>query len=345
MPDSWGGVILLRKGTAIGVISLMLMVGLGLPLAPAAGAANLPLNFNICPSVGPATACAALIVISDGGVMTVVDNPAGTARGVYDGNDSLIGVQNNTGAYITGFMLSSTTPIFAFDGDGPCTLLAAPTFTCSRDPSGYGGSDVNGVSFTNITSDHKTAEILFPILPPYHDSWFAVQGTPDAASLSFPTAIALDTEGPVGGPGVPEGFVFSVFNPTSAPITISSIVDTLPPGFTYVPGSTGGENTADPTVRGSTLTWDGPFVLPCCSTLLFGFQATVPSTPGTYTDTATAPATPALQFPTASIKVTVGTVVPVPAFPVNGLPIAVVLGGGILGLLWRRRRRDSSLAA
>ncbi|HEX3539273.1 MAG TPA: hypothetical protein VHT75_02410 [Acidimicrobiales bacterium] len=323
------------------MISLMLMVGLGLPLAPSAGAAELPLDFNMCPTVGHATGCAAIIVIRDSGV-AVVNNPAGTARGVYNGADSLIGVQNNTFSHISGIPLSSTTPIFAFDGDGPCTLVATPPFNCNHDPSGYGGSDANGVSFQNITSDRKTAEVLFDsfIDPSFH-AWFAVEGTADASNLSVPTAIGVNTEGGVAAPGVPETFYIRVFNMNGAPFTLSSIVDTLPPGFTYVPGSAG--PNGEPTVRGSTLRWDISIDFPCCGTLISGFQATPPSTPGTYTNTVTASATPALQVPTASDNVTVATVVATPAFPVKGLPIAVVLGGAILWLLWRRRR-NSSLA-
>ena len=62
-------------------------------------------------------------------------------------------------------------------------------------------------------------------------------------------------------PGSATGYTISAANPNLETVTVSSITGTLPDGFTYVPGSTSGATTADPTVSERTLTWTGDFSL------------------------------------------------------------------------------------
>ena len=45
-------------------------------------------------------------------------------------------------------------------------------------------------------------------------------------------------------------------------MTLNSITDMLPQGFSYIAGSSTGATTANPTVGGQTLTWNGPFTVP-----------------------------------------------------------------------------------
>jgi hypothetical protein len=103
----------------------------------------------------------------------------------------------------------------------------------------------------------------------------AVTKTADAASV------------PAGGA---DGYTITVINPNTAPVTVNSITDTLPAGFTYTPGSTTGATTADPTVNGQTLTWAGPFSVPAGGNITLHFNVTASATPGTYTNTVTADA-------------------------------------------------------
>lgn len=71
---------------------------------------------------------------------------------------------------------------------------------------------------------------------------------------------------------------------------ITSVTDSLPEGFTYVPGSTSGLTATDPT--GTTdLTWTGDFEVPAAGddgpgTATLSFRATVSDVPGTYTNSA-----------------------------------------------------------
>ena len=88
-------------------------------------------------------------------------------------------------------------------------------------------------------------------------------------------------------------------------MTLDSLTDTLPAGFTYVPGSTTGATTANPTIAGQDLTWSGISV-PGAGSASITFSVTASSTPGTYTNEATATAEGYTVAPTgATAPVTV----------------------------------------
>jgi uncharacterized repeat protein (TIGR01451 family) len=85
---------------------------------------------------------------------------------------------------------------------------------------------------------------------------------------------------PAGGV---DSYTITVNNP-GGPITLNSLTDHLPDGFTYVPGSTTGATTADPTVSGHDLVWAGPFNVGAGGSITLGFAVIVGSTPGTFTN-------------------------------------------------------------
>ena len=89
-------------------------------------------------------------------------------------------------------------------------------------------------------------------------------------------------------PGGTDGYTISVANPGSGDITLTSLTDTLPAGFTYTASSTTGGVTTDPGVSGQTLTWNGPITVTAGATLHVHFSVKVSTTPGTYTNSATA---------------------------------------------------------
>lgn len=65
--------------------------------------------------------------------------------------------------------------------------------------------------------------------------------------------------------------------------TVTSVVDTLPAGFTFVAGSTTGTLGASaPTVALPDVTWTGSFAIPAGQSRTLVFQALAASTPGTY---------------------------------------------------------------
>jgi uncharacterized repeat protein (TIGR01451 family) len=83
-------------------------------------------------------------------------------------------------------------------------------------------------------------------------------------------------------PGGSDGYTITIHNPNASAVTVNSITDTLPAGFTYSAGTTTGATTTDPTVAGQTLTWTGPFTAPASEDVSLHFNVTVSSTPGTY---------------------------------------------------------------
>jgi uncharacterized repeat protein (TIGR01451 family) len=149
--------------------------------------------------------------------------------------------------------------------------------------------------------------------------------SPTGAQALFVTKTA-DVANVQGGDS--DGYTITVNNP-GADATLSSIVDTLPAGFTYTAGSSTGVTTADPSAAGQVLTWTGPFAIAAGGSVSLHFGVTVSSVSGTYTNQVTADAGAAGiadSGPTAPI--TVGGVAP-PAGPIS----TPTLGEGMLALL------------
>jgi len=82
--------------------------------------------------------------------------------------------------------------------------------------------------------------------------------------------------------GGTDGYTITIHNPNASPVVVSSVTDTLPAGFAYVAGSTTGATTANPTISGQSLTWDGSFSTPAGGDVSLHFNVTVSTTPGTY---------------------------------------------------------------
>jgi hypothetical protein len=176
------------------------------------------------PSVGTGTGIVGFAIGSNtcGAVITVfavdgsgnataftVSNPGGTNNGnPYDGTeDTLVGIQNNSGAALKSIHLSASDAtfggIFNFDGDGPCNTVyhspayswcpvGYPTVSGDTNPVGYEGSNntftvdaptscggefctflASGtVNFVNFVGDANVG------IPSGGSTWFALEGTP-----------------------------------------------------------------------------------------------------------------------------------------------------------------------
>ena len=98
---------------------------------------------------------------------------------------------------------------------------------------------------------------------------------------------ALDTA-PAGGA---DSYTITLNNPTGAEVTLTSITDHLPDGFTYTAGSTTGATTSEPTVSGQNVTWNGSFAVPAGGTATLTFGVTVSTVAGTYTNSVNGAAT------------------------------------------------------
>ena len=99
----------------------------------------------------------------------------------YDGTeDTLIGVQNSSGATLNSIPLSGTN-IFGFDGDGPCnTIYHSPAYAwcATAGFTGYEGPD-NTFSFDG--SNSGTVNFTTGIADG-GSTWFALEGTPQSIS-------------------------------------------------------------------------------------------------------------------------------------------------------------------
>ena len=105
-----------------------------------------------------------------------------------------------------------------------------------------------------------------------------------------PLTVTKTADAPESAPGAGNGYTITVTNPNSSAVALSAITDALPTGFAYVPGSTTGLTTNDPTGGPSALQWNGPLSIGAGATATLHFGVTVSSTPGTYTNTASATA-------------------------------------------------------
>jgi uncharacterized repeat protein (TIGR01451 family) len=134
-----------------------------------------------------------------------------------------------------------------------------------------------------------------------------------------PLVTSKTADSPKSLAGTQNGYTITIANPNAFPVTLSSISDTLPAGFSYVSGSTTSATTNNPVIDGQKLTWSPPFTLPDGtsvnlltvpgngSVITLHFLVTVASTPGDYFNEAGGSATGAYNVigtgPTAKITV------------------------------------------
>jgi uncharacterized repeat protein (TIGR01451 family) len=122
-----------------------------------------------------------------------------------------------------------------------------------------------------------------------------------------PLSMEKVADAPTSAAGGRNGYTITVRNPNTGAVTLSSITDTLPSGFSYVAGSTTGLTTANPSTSGSTLTWNGSFSVPGTGTATLTFDVDVGGAAGQFFNSAAATATGGFSVaptgPTAPITV------------------------------------------
>ena len=133
--------------------------------------------------------------------------------------------------------------------------------------------------------------------------------SPTGVTGPFLEKTAASDNGPAGGTN---SYTITIHNPTGADVTVTSIVDHLPAGFSYVPGSTRGITTSEPTINGQDVTWTGSFAVPAAGFVELTFDVTLSSEPGTYFNSVGG--TAASVAVTGAEDVAPITVVPAPNF-------------------------------
>ncbi|MDO8484493.1 MAG: Ig-like domain-containing protein, partial [Candidatus Limnocylindrales bacterium] len=79
---------------------------------------------------------------------------------------------------------------------------------------------------------------------------------------------------PAGGSN---GYTITFSNPNAFTVSLSSVFDDLPTGFSYVVGSTSGATSAEPAISGGRLTWSGPIAVGASADISIHFAVTVAS--------------------------------------------------------------------
>lgn len=147
-------------------------------LMVAAGFASSAAVLTQCPPVGADSGCGILITITaaSGGAATAFNVVAASnpTQGPYDGTeDTLVGVLNSSGLTVNTLALSSSTDIFGFDGDGPCTVTPNPGNCNAAERSGYAGPNV---TFSGINSTGTAGTVNFTGgLPNSSSRWFGLE--------------------------------------------------------------------------------------------------------------------------------------------------------------------------
>ena len=161
--------------------ALLLSGLLSLTISPASFAVPL---FTQCPPIGFAEGCSILFTFNaNGSVSSATDQ----AILPYDGvEDILVGIQNNSSSTVTSLALSSSTEIFAFDGDGAgepgtgCLATTGNPHPCiSGGPFGSTGYEGPGTSFSGISNDDKSGTVNFSLASGQH-AWFSLEGSPSS---------------------------------------------------------------------------------------------------------------------------------------------------------------------
>ena len=169
------------------------------------GANTITANFNYDGTYGPtpedsgsitqlgnATGCGVLITVTaiDGSGRATTFNVTSPGNGnPYDtAEDTLVGIQNNSGGLLTSIILSSpTSPIFGFDGDGPClnvNFFGFSPYDCfPNTTTGYEGPNntfTPGNTKASGTVNFFTpcdGECTTPGIENGVGTWFALEGT------------------------------------------------------------------------------------------------------------------------------------------------------------------------
>jgi uncharacterized repeat protein (TIGR01451 family) len=148
----------------------------------------------------------------------------------------------------------------------------------------------------------------------------------------LPLTISKSADFPTSSPGATNGYTIRVSNPNNTAVTLASIVDMLPDGFTYVVGSTTGAIQQDPSISGRTLTWAGPVNVPALGTAQLHFDVRVALAPGVYTNSASATAAGGFTVAPTGDAAPI-SILPTPTPTATACPTAtpLVLGAAVAG--------------
>jgi uncharacterized repeat protein (TIGR01451 family) len=223
-------------------------------------------------------------------------------------NDAFIAELDATTWTTSGSVISAPGN-FAFDPNGDEVSINSPYFdvdpppdTPAQEAAGtpYGGATPQLRASIPVTQGpHSVFLTIFDQFDQIYDSAVfldrlslgtTTEGGCEPGAQLPPPSVSKTADAATSAPGATNGYGITVSNPNDTAVSLDSIQDTLPDGFSYLAGSTTGATTDDPSIEGHTLSWDGPFNLTAKGQLSLGFDVTVATEPGVYPNEATASA-------------------------------------------------------
>ncbi|HWX55763.1 MAG TPA: hypothetical protein VN176_14340 [Verrucomicrobiae bacterium] len=190
------------------------------------------------------------------------------------------------------FRLYSTSISFASGGSAANQLLVP---TSALPPS---ASDYTMVATYLVQGPTSTPTAVSPVafigsgtqVKHTDTSKFASSFPPIGATSNALTLSKLTSAAMLPGGGTTT-YTLRATNTSSSSVSLDNFVDTLPTApaaVTYVAGTSkfAGSSIPEPSISGGTLTWTGIFTVPANGTADLTFNATVPNTAGTYTNSA-----------------------------------------------------------
>jgi uncharacterized repeat protein (TIGR01451 family) len=188
---------------------------------------------------------------------------------------------------------------FYADGCGWDNNPASANYRSCIGPVNYSGGKVGGTVITTYTvkvlstgTTTATTLILDFSGSSYHYNADFGTGINSITITALPPPLTLGKTASAAklSAGGTVTYTLRLTNGGTYNMTVNDFVDVLPTGATYTAGSSAfnGAAIADPLASGSTLTWDGSFVVPAGQTRDLTYRVTLPNTQGTYTNQAIA---------------------------------------------------------
>jgi len=243
--------------------------------------------------------------------LTNIGGPAITVNQVADTLPSGFTYVTGTTTGLTTNNPTGTTGTITWSTGGPWTLPASGTLTLSFDAtaSSTDGTYTNSASFTPASYPVRT-----------------VTGTAQVKVRHLTITKSVTPTSVVAGATVT--YTMTLTNTGSTAVPVTRVTDTLPAGFTYVTGSYGGTLgvSADPSIGGQVLTWNGAWSILAGSSRTVTFSATASSVDGTYDNNCTFTPT---GFPVRSSGATAPVTVIHLGLTKSVSPSSVVAGGTV----------------
>ncbi len=289
--------------------------------------------FTQCPAIGSSPSCAILIVFNADGTTSILTDGSVGPFDVPPVEDTLVGVQNDTGVFITNVRLTSSQPIFALDGDGICAATTLPQPAgCPFGPPGvaqtYQGPDTSFAITDNFNGKVNFTGNGGSGLAAGASTYFGLEEHITGADITIPKATLTYT-----------GDTSQDFNDvanlsanlvdatTNAPITGATVNFTL--GSQSCSGTTdgGGNASCSITINQTPGSYTVNAMFPSNGT----YQGASASAPFTVNqEQAALSSTPLLQFFAQGGSATLSAVLTDPdgGAPISGEPVTLTLGSG-----------------